>query len=202
MFEDEYRREMNEQRASESLISDTLKKMQAEQAKLESDQESETPDKQGSTASPSQKIKRPLFVRVGLPVAACLILVLLGVLIAPQVMGVLSPNNQRDLEFVSVQANTSLVGGIQFGAIDQQPGEAAANLKYAELTESLLPLGLLDSEPVDFWGQEVYLGYDERQGLYYAAFHTSDRPKLWDVLQSTDSDKDAFIRAINQYFSQ
>lgn len=209
MFEDEYRREMGDLHASEPLIADTVAKMQAERQRPQAQQPPDVPDKargRGDRAAAvavprPEKARKPLFVRVGLPIAACVALVLVGVLALPHIAGAPGQGDKPQYEFQPVQGNTALMGGLQFGAIDQQPDGATTGLRRAECPESFLPEGILEAAPVTFDGYAVYLGLDQQQGAYYAAYRQDSSGGTWTVLRSDSLDGDGFIKALEDYFT-
>jgi len=208
MFEDNYRREMNDLRAPESLIADTVKSMQNEGTRLQGLRSSETTDEQkvpGKLVTFSYKLRtqrgRNLFLlRVVLP-AACLALVLIGALVFPQVFGGSSRNNPQGYQFQLVIGNPSIHGGPLFGSIDNQPNGVVLHMKQAECTEALLPEGILKAKPATFGSYKVYLGYDEQQTTCYAAYRTDNSRATWTLLQSTDLDKTAFVEELKIYFT-
>lgn len=214
MFEDEYRNEMEKVKASESLIADTLKKMQEEQITLNAAQNDGEPERLSTFPPPephnvtsvphSPKAKKPLIIKVGLPIAACLVLALVGVLVIPQITNMSSqPGQEAPLpyEFQSVEGNISLSGGLQFGAVDQDAEGDISHLKYAEGSKALLPKGILEATPVSFGDYWVYLGFDEQEETYYAAYRKENAGDTWIVLQSSDLDEAGFTRALEAYFS-
>lgn len=210
MFEKEYRHEMSKVQASESLISDTLQKMKAEQDKLQTEECVDPAGQQGAVdkgvvvgkQAPSEKRQRARIVRIFVPAAAaCLVVALLGVVLIPQFI----PNTEQDssIEYVfqPVEGSTSIMGDIQFGNI----GEQAAGIEGLKLTESSkdhLPEGILEGSPVVFWDHSVFLGYDEQQNTYYAAYQEESSDEVWAVLHSTDLEKSDFIDALRAYFAQ
>jgi len=210
MFEDSYRREMNDLQASESLITDTVKKMQDEQARSQSQQsdnsqgDSETPL---ITALPDIKARKAkkrnlVFLRVGLPaIAACTVLVLLGAMIFPQLLGESGQNNSQDFLFQLVNGNSSIHGDLKFGSVDHQQNGVELHMKQAECTEALLPEDILKAKPATIGSYKVYLGYDEQQATCYAAYRKDSSGDKWTLLQSTDLDKTAFVEELRLYFA-
>ncbi len=202
MFEDEYRCEMNRVQASELLVSGTLKRMQDERARLQSGKEAGSSDEHEDHAGDSRppKVKRPLLFRIGLPVAACLLFALLGILIIPQSMG-MTGKGSTQYEFQPVQGNTPFAGVPLFGNAGEQPSSGTAGLVSAECSEDLLPEGILEAPPVLFGGHSVYLGFDESQSTYYAAYREEVPNDAWVVIRSADFDKAGFMDALKEYLS-
>lgn len=241
MFEEEYRREMGDIRATESLIADTLKKMGDEQAHLQEQRSDDVqssekqalpgqaPKQQTTPGQPTEmqtmpaqpaespnptrddfktvsvnrsaKIKRPLFVRVGIPLAACLLIALLGVLIIPQIIGVSEHDGNSSYDFQPVVATTSISGGLQFGSIGGDSTGATSELQYVECSKALLPEGILEATPVNFDVYSVYLGFDEEQAIHYAAYRKENAGDKWIVLRSSTLNESEFIEALESYFS-
>ncbi|MCL2529657.1 MAG: hypothetical protein FWE41_04925 [Coriobacteriia bacterium] len=191
MFEDAYRKEMSDVRASESLIADTLKNMQAEQLKMQAEQ-----------AKPAPRTKRPLLFLVGLPAAACLILAFFGVTLYTQATGYFEQGSQQHFVFQPVEGNTSLMGDALFGSLEDLIISASTDLKRVECDISLLPAGILDAPPVIFGERFVYLGYDEQQATYYAAFLKGPSRVTWVLLWSAKSSEAEFIEAIETFLAQ
>ncbi|MDR2714898.1 MAG: hypothetical protein LBB42_05205 [Coriobacteriales bacterium] len=198
MFKEQYQQEMQDTHASEVLIADTLKKMQAEQEKLHAEQLGERPEQvrplaqpQPQTQQPAQSqrtAKKTLFFRAALPLAACLIFALVGVLAVPQIAGLLGQNTQAGYDFQPVNGKVSVAGGLQFGSISQQQGGPETDLKYAECPRAFLPEGILDATPTTFGTYLVYLGFDKEQSKYYAAYREDNTSKTWVLLQSNALD--------------
>lgn len=147
----------------------------------------------------ARKRRRSRILWIGLPAAACLVLALVGVSVVPQLISVPSQSSEPGYEFQLVEANTSLSSGLQFGSIDGQGAGVESNLKQAECIESLLPEGILSASPVMFGEHSVYLGYDEEQATYYAAYQKDAKSDVWTVLQSTSLDEDGFVAALEDY---
>ena len=209
MFEDEYRNEMKSLYASEQLIASTLKKMHDGQSKLQAPQfanhsnnASVPNDTMPVTAAPSsrKKTSKPLLMRVGIPLAACAVVALVGVLVFPQIAGVFDQNSQQHFEFPLVAGSTSIDEGLQFGSIGQQPSSVEPDLKCAKGSEAFLPEGILDARPIVLSGQKVYLGYDQQQSTYYAAYLEETSSGTWMVLQSANLDEAGFVEALKNYF--
>lgn len=226
MFEDKYKQEMKQVHASESLISDTLKKMQDEREKMAREASislTETEPSHTDTISsaknlsskgtkavastPSAKSKKSLWRVIAFPAAAaCVVMALLGVFLVGQNTGDLDLNRQEELIFQPVEGSIVLSGGLQFGNVEEQ-GENY-KLNRTECLEVYLPQGILEAQPSNFNDHSVYLGYDERQASYYAVYQedaSGNKPegasgKTWVVLQSNKLDKQSFIEAIKKYF--
>jgi len=211
MFEDAYRKEMSDLHASESLISDTLKNMQAEQAKLQSGLAATAPDEPGEPrltmlhsaeprATRPAKKRRPLFMRIGLPAAACLVIAVVGAMFYTQMSGIAPQGTEQNFVFQQVQGDTSLMGDLQFGSLSGQAGDTDSDVKRAECPETFLPAGILDAPPVTVGRQSVYLGFDEQQTTYYAAYLKDPTGNTWVLLKSSNLDEHSFIQALEGYF--
>ena len=212
MLEDSYRKEMEGIHASEALIADTLKKMQAEQAKLPLAEQPDLEPLDGLKvvegavahlpAKPrSSRTRRPLLLLVGLPAAACLLLAFLGVTFFFQTPEGPGQNPQQSYVFQLVEGTTTLSGGLQFGSIDGQPGGAASVLRRAECPEALLPAGILEAVPVSLGACSVYLGFDKQQDTYYAAYQEEPSSATWTLLQAADLSEAAFVQALEDYLA-
>lgn len=202
--EEEYCNEMNDLHASEALINGTLEKMKAEQKKLQEQQSVNLPDDATGniTEFPSPQVKKSLFTRRVLPIAACLLLALLGVLVFPHLTEGGDQENSQSYEFQLVKANTSLTDGLQFGSIGQQLDGSESGLNYAEPSKELLPEGILEGAPFVFGNHSVYLGFDEEKSVYYAAYLKEDSGQSWVLLRSDNLDEAAFIEALKTYLTQ
>lgn len=210
MFDDKYKQEMKNLQASESLISDTLKKMEEEQEKQQRgfnenvSFKAETFDKSiaANDMAPSAKNKKSLFIKIVVPAAAaCTVIALVGVLLIPQITNQPGQDTQHLYEFQMVEANTSISGGLQFGSIGEQ-STGFSEIKRAESSKEFLPEGILEAASVDFGGHAVYLGYDEQQKVYYAVYQEDKSSEAWTVLRSTDHEESEFIEALEEYFAQ
>jgi len=146
--------------------------------------------------------KRPLLLVVGLPAAACLVLAFLGVALFFQQPGLPPEEARQHFVFQLVDGNTSLTGGLLFGNAGQLPDGAGSGLKRAECPEALLPEGILEATPVELGGFAVYLGFDEQQATYYAAYREDSSDGTWVVLLSTDLGESGFIEALKDYFAR
>lgn len=194
----EYRQEMEDVQASEALIDITLKKMQDECNQLKGQQKTTLFDEtayDGATRH-SLQIKKSVFVTRVLPLAACLMVALLGVLAFPQVMGTSEQEISQSYEFYPVNAQDSLMGGLQFGSAGQQLDDKEVNLGYAEASEDFLPEGILEGTPVMLEGRSVYLGFDEQKETYYAAYRKDGFEGKWVLLRSDVLDKATFIEEV------
>jgi len=214
MFEDAYKDEMSGVHASEALIDDTLKKMQAEQSRLQAEQSGfqgqydagapdglrmihgAAPAAAPAAAQPEKRKRRSLVLTIGLPAAACLVLAFFGATLYTQITG----GSEQDYAFQLVEGGTSLAGDLQFGSVGEQSSNAASELRRAECLEPMLPSGILDADPVTFGEQSVYLGFDEEMQTYYAAYLKEGSRKTWVLLQSTSLDEKGFIKALKDYF--
>jgi len=211
MFEDDYKSEMDELHTSEALISDTLAKMQAEQQRLYGDKpgaalyENENvvamQAEENVIAMPRPRWStRRRLLSFGLPAAACLLLAIVGAMVLPRLIGLSSPDDTPAYSIQTVDASTSIESGLQFGSIGQHQESITTSLKRAECPSAFLPAGLLDSPPVAFDGQSVYVGYDAQQQTYYAAYRASSSDVNWTLLRSTMLDEDGFMEALQNYF--
>jgi hypothetical protein len=166
MFEKDYRREMDNIETSETVIIETVKKVHDEETRLREQPNRETSINLLKTddwetpvyTSDYNRHRMPQFFRIILTTAACLIVLLLGVILIPQIINFTNPPAGHEYVFGPVNGNTFISGGLNFGSQDNQPDETNNTLLLARCYETFLPNGLLDQPPIEMSGYEVYLG--------------------------------------------
>lgn len=211
MFEDKYKEEMSTVHASEQLLAQTLKRMQQEQQDLTGvSQAPETSNQNppsnssnsGNKTSNNKALKRGRILRFGLPAAACLVLVLFGATLIPQLMNSSAQSNGLTYEFYPVEGGASLAGGLQLGTQGEQGAAAFRDLRYSECSEDLLPLGMLEGAPSTLHGIPVYWGFDEEQGMYFAAYQTDALEPSWALLQTNALSEADFVAAVESFLNK
>jgi len=202
MFEDKYRQEMTDVVADESLIADTLAKMHQEELLLQQDVQPLQTSQPFELEPPKQQTqpeRRPLYLRIGLSAAACLLLAVIGVTIFFQLYPGSGQNEPPQYVFHSITVSTTITGGLQFGNVGTHPDSFKTDLEYAECSVEFVPEDIFDADPYLLGSHLVYLGIDRQQNTYYAVCRLDDGSNTWLVLRSNKLSETDFLKAIQAY---